>query len=133
MAQELPSRPKVLVIEDNEAVIITLQILLHRENYEVIGAQTGHEGLELARTEQPDVILLDWILPDAEGPSLLAELRQVTQAPCIMVTAQDTPAHCVKALDAGCDDFVAKPIHPPELLLRLNRLLGERPAGTEEC
>lgn len=119
-------RPRILVIDDNEAVVATLRVLLEREGYEIISGGTCREGTELAATCRPDVILLDWILPDGNGPMLLGTLKELCGAPCMMVTAQDTPEHCVLALEAGCDDFIAKPLRPEELLLRLRRLLSRK-------
>ncbi len=116
---------KVLIVDDNEAVIATLRTVLVRSDYEVVEAQDGQSCLAVAGCEQPDVILLDWLLPDFEGPDLMGKLREVSTAPCIMITAQDTVHHCVAALEAGCDDFIAKPIRPDELLLRLHRLIGK--------
>lgn len=122
MAEPAPRNLKVLVIDDNVGMVETLRIILTRKGYEVVSAHTGESGVNLASTERPDLILLDWMLPDSEGPDLLGTLKAVCNAPCIMVTAKDTAENVVRALDAGCDDFVSKPVHPEELLLRVGRV-----------
>lgn len=122
-------KARVLIVDDSAAVVATLRTLLDGCGYEVATALTGAEALEAVRVAQPDVILLDWVLPDTEGPQLLREIRTFCSARCIMITAQDSPEHCVAALDAGCDDFVPKPVRPHELLLRLERILATLPAG----
>lgn len=116
--------PKVLIIDDSDAVLATLETVLVRADYEVVVADTGAEGLARARSARPDLILLDWVLPDADGAELLQRIRTFSDVPCIMITGRDAPEHCVEALEAGFDDFIAKPIRPDELLLRLSRLLG---------
>lgn len=123
MDGEVRSGRKILIIDDNEAVVTTLRFLLEREGFEVVSGCNCREGTELAADDPPDIILLDWILPDGEGPKLISTLKELCGAPCIMITAQDTHRHCVEALEAGCDDFVSKPIRPHELLLRVKRLL----------
>ncbi|NSW56956.1 MAG: response regulator [Armatimonadetes bacterium] len=131
MAGEMRSGQKILIIDDNEAVVTTLRVLLEREGFEVVSGCTCREGMLLAAENSPDIILLDWILPDGEGPTLISTLKELCSAPCIMITAQDTHRHCVEALEAGCDDFVSKPIRPHELLLRVNRLLKIRYGDSE--
>lgn len=115
--------PKILLVEDNPSVARSLAHLLAGSGYDVVTAHDGAEGLNLARTEAIDLILLDWMLPDIEGPEFLRDARDYTQSPCIMVTAQDGPEHAVQALEAGCDDYIEKPIRPDELLLRVERVL----------
>jgi DNA-binding response OmpR family regulator len=122
MAEPAPRNLKVLVIDDNVGMVETLRIILTRKDYDVVYAHTGEAGVELALDAQPDLILLDWMLPDSEGPDLLVRLKDACNAPCIMVTAKDTAENVVRALDAGCDDFVSKPVHPEVLLLRVGRI-----------
>lgn len=124
-------KARVLIVDDSAAVVAALSTLLDRCDYEVFTALSGAEALASAHATPPDVILLDWVLPDTEGPQLLREIRTFCSARCIMITAQDTPEHCVEALDAGCDDFVPKPVRPHELLLRLERILATLPAAEE--
>lgn len=115
--------PRILLVEDNHSVSKSLAHLLIGSGYDVVTAYDGAEGLQLARDEAIDLILLDWMLPDTEGPEFLRDLRDFSASPCIMVTAQDGPEHAVQALEAGCDDYIEKPIHPEELLLRVERVL----------
>ncbi len=115
--------PRILLVEDNHSVAKSLAHLLTGSGYDVVTAYDGAEGLQLARSEAIDLILLDWMLPDTEGPEFLSDLRGFSTSPCIMVTAQDGPEHAVRALEAGCDDYIEKPIRPDELLLRVERVL----------
>jgi len=114
---------KILLVEDNPSVARSLEHLLVNAGYDVFIAHDGARGLELARAEGVDLILLDWMLPDTEGPQFVQDVRVFTQSPCIMVTAQDGPECAVQALEAGCDDFIEKPIRADELLLRVGRML----------
>jgi two-component system KDP operon response regulator KdpE len=110
--------PCVLVIDDEAQIRKFLDIGLRAEGYEVLLAATGGEGLALAATRSPDLVILDIGLPDREGHDVLAELRQWSQIPVLMLSVRDAESEKVKALDAGANDYVTKPFGIQELRAR---------------
>jgi len=115
---------RVLVIEDEFAMRHALEDLLASEGHRVIVAADGAMGLERARTERPDLILLDVMLPKVDGFSLAAELRRIgSKVPILLLTAKGGVDDRVAGLDAGADDYLAKPFNPQELLARVRALL----------
>jgi DNA-binding response OmpR family regulator len=121
---------RVLIIEDDRAMSGLLQKGLEEEQHVVSSALDGRTGLELAKTYQFDVIVLDWMLPEMDGLEVARRLRsRGNGAPILMLTARDTVSDIVKALDVGADDYLTKPFSLAEFLARL-RALGRRPAAT---
>lgn len=110
---------KVLVIEDEEAVLKFLRSSLQEAGWELLEATTARLGLDLAAKRKPDVILLDLGLPDQDGIETLKALRQWTSAPVIIISARDQEHDKIKGLDAGADDYLTKPFGIKELLARL--------------
>src|SRR5215469_1371202 len=123
--------PCVLVIDDEAQIRKFLDIGLRAEGYEVLLAANGAEGLALAATRSPDVVILDIGLPDREGHDVLMELRQWSLVPVLMLSVRDTESEKVKALDAGANDYVTKPFGIQELMARLRALLRSRPGEPE--
>jgi two-component system KDP operon response regulator KdpE len=123
--------PCVLVIDDEAQIRKFLDIGLRAEGYEVLLAATGGEGLALAATRSPDLVILDIGLPDREGHDVLAELRQWSQIPVLMLSVRDAESEKVKALDAGANDYVTKPFGIQELMARLRAMLRARPGEPE--
>ncbi|RAO75720.1 response regulator [Dyella jiangningensis] len=119
--------PCVLVIDDEAQIRKFLDIGLRAEGYEVLLAANAAEGLALAATRSPDLVVLDIGLPDREGHEVLAELRQWSQVPVLMLSVRDSETEKVKALDAGANDYVTKPFGIQELMARLRVLLRSRP------
>jgi two-component system KDP operon response regulator KdpE len=120
------SSPRVLVIDDETQIRRFLDIGLRAEGYEVLLAATGTEGLALAATGTPDLVILDIGLPDMEGHAVLAELRQWSQVPVLMLSVRDAESEKVRALDHGANDYVTKPFGIQELMARLRALLRNR-------
>lgn len=118
--------PRVLVIDDEVQIRRFLDIGLRAEGYEVLLAGTAAEGLALAVTGAPDLVILDIGLPDREGHEVLAELRQWSQLPVLMLSVRDGEGEKVRALDAGANDYVTKPFGVQELMARLRVLLRQR-------
>lgn len=118
--------PRVLVIDDEAQIRRFLDIGLRVEGYEVLQAATAADGLALAATREPDLVILDIGLPDREGHEVLAELRQWSQVPVLMLSVRNTEAEKVRALDAGANDYVTKPFGIQELMARLRALLRDR-------
>jgi two-component system, OmpR family, KDP operon response regulator KdpE len=125
------SSPRVLVIDDEAQIRRFLDIGLRAEGYEVLLAATATEGLALAATRTPDLVILDIGLPDMEGHAVLAELRQWSQVPVLMLSVRDAESEKVRALDHGANDYVTKPFGIQELMARLRVLLRNRPDEPE--
>lgn len=123
--------PCVLVIDDEAQIRKFLDIGLRAEGYEVLLAANAAEGLALAATRSPDLVVLDIGLPDREGHDVLTELRQWSQVPVLMLSVRDSENEKVKALDAGANDYVTKPFGIQELMARLRVLLRSRPGEPE--
>jgi two-component system KDP operon response regulator KdpE len=108
-----------LVIDDEVQIRRLLRVVLESENYQVLEAETGQQGLmEIAR-RRPDVILLDLGLPDMDGLVVLKRLREWSETPVLVLTVRDDEQEKVAVLDAGAEDYVTKPFSTPELLARL--------------
>ncbi|MDZ7280023.1 response regulator [Pantoea eucrina] len=113
----------ILIIEDDADAAEVLEAYLRRDNYDVKLATDGLSGLAQAERWQPDLILLDVMLPMLNGTEVLAKLRRTSDVPVIMVTAMgDTPDR-IGALRYGADDYVVKPYHPGEVVARVQAVL----------
>jgi len=124
--------PAILIIEDEENIRFSLSAGLRREGYRVLVAATAEEGLHLARTGDPDLILLDVMLPDASGLEVCRLLRRESRVPIIMVTARDHESDIIGGLEMGADDYVTKPFSLGVLLARIRaNLRREDPDGVE--
>lgn len=118
--------PRILVIDDEAQIRRFLDIGLRAEGYEVLLAANAAEGLALAAMQSPDLVILDIGLPDREGHDVLAELRQWSQVPVLMLSVRDAESEKVRALDHGANDYVTKPFGIQELMARLRALLRNR-------
>ena len=114
---------RILVIEDEERIRQFLQRGLSFEGYRVDTAADGQTGLELARENPPDLILLDLMLPGMDGIEVCRRLRAVSDLPILMLTAKETIEDRVTGLDAGADDYLVKPFAFDELMARVRALL----------
>ena len=114
---------KILIVEDDAAILKVIQRGLENEGYEVITAQEGHEGLDKIQRQSPDLIILDWMLPGIDGLEICYRIRPLNKTPILMLTARDTVDDRVQGLDAGADDYLVKPFVLDELLARVRALL----------
>jgi two-component system response regulator MprA len=114
---------RILIIEDDQAILKLLQRGLAYEGYTVDTALDGRSGLNLARDHQPDLVILDWMLPGMDGLEVCHRLRTGGEVPILMLTAKDTIEDRVQGLDAGADDYMVKPFNLDELLARVRALL----------
>ena len=118
---------KILLVEDNEMNRDMLSRRLERRGYEVIVAVDGEEGVARARTDAPDVIVMDLSLPGIDGWEATRQLKAAEETrgiPVLALTAHAMAGDREKALDAGCDDFDTKPVDLPRLVAKLEALLG---------
>jgi two-component system KDP operon response regulator KdpE len=113
------SQPLILIIEDEASLRRFLVPTLANNDYQVLTAANGTDGLAMARTHNPDIILLDLGLPDLEGGKVLQSLRQWSRKPIIIISARNQEKDKVQALDLGADDYLTKPFGAEELLARI--------------
>ncbi|CAN5722926.1 response regulator transcription factor [soil metagenome] len=116
------------MIEDEKNLADLLRGYLEREGFEVHQAFGGEVGLEVARRVEPDVVVLDWMLPGLDGMEVLRELRRFSEAYVIMLTARTEEVDRIVGLSAGADDYLTKPFSPGELVARVRAML-RRPRG----
>lgn len=119
---------RVLVVEDEENLLTLLRNYLEREGFEVHETLEGREALEVARRTEPDVVVLDWMLPGLDGMEVLRELRRFSEAYAIMLTARADEVDRIVGLSTGADDYLVKPFSPGELVARVRAML-RRPRG----
>jgi len=126
----------VLIVEDEEAIITLLDYNLRNAGYQTIVARDGEEAVDLARTMEPNAILLDWMLPLRSGLEVCRHLRrfpETSEVPIIMLTARGEEQDKLRGLDMGADDYLTKPFSPQELLARLRAVLRRaQPARLKE-
>jgi DNA-binding response OmpR family regulator len=122
-------KKRVLIVEDEEGLIEGLEHNFKFEGYDVMTARTGPEGLKLALKQQPDVVILDIMLPEKDGFTVLRELRQRHRdMPVLVLTARNFEADVLKGFDLGADDYLTKPFGVKELLARVRRLVSRGPS-----
>lgn len=124
------NKAEILIIDDEPQIRKLLQINLESNDYKVVQASTGKEGLMLSASHPPDLILLDIGLPDKSGHEILQELREWYNRPIIILSVQDNETDIVSALDNGATDYLTKPFRTGELLARI-RSAVKRSQNTE--
>lgn len=116
----------ILAIEDEDDILEVIEFNLDREGYDVLTSKNGQEGLEMVEEEDPDLVLLDLMLPDLDGIEICKQIRNNPETkgiPVIMVTAKDTESEVILGLGVGADDYVTKPFNPKELVARVKAVL----------
>lgn len=119
-------QPYILVMEDEDALATLLQYNLEKEGYDVVIASDGEEGLVQVEERQPDLVLLDWMLPKVSGIEVCRRLRgraETRNLPIIMLTARGEESDRVRGLDTGADDYLTKPFSMVELIARIRAVL----------
>ncbi|MEM6537142.1 MAG: phosphate regulon transcriptional regulator PhoB [Pseudomonadota bacterium] len=126
------ARTKVLVVEDEESIVTLLEYNFRRENFQVIVANDGEDALLKVEETQPDIVILDWMLPKMSGVEVCRQLRSneaTGNIPVIMLTARSEENDRIRGLDIGADDYLTKPFSPAELIARMRAVLRRiRPA-----
>ena len=119
--------PKILLVEDNEMNLDMLSRRLERRNFEILIAMDGAQGVELARSQTPDLILMDMSLPIMDGWEATRRIKadtKVSHIPIIALTAHAIAGDRERCLAAGCDEYESKPIKFPRLLAKIEQMLG---------
>ena len=113
----------ILLIEDEPHIVLGLRDALEFEGFRVVAAARGREGVTLARSETPDAIILDLMLPDMNGYAICEEIRRLDGVvPIIMLTARSQESDKIRGLDAGADDYITKPFSVNELIARMRAI-----------
>lgn len=117
---------KVLVVDDEKPISDIIKFNLTKEGYDVVTAADGQEALDMYNDENPDLVLLDQMLPEVDGIEVLRQIRSKSNVPVIMVTAKDSEIDKVLGLEMGADDYVTKPFSNRELVARVKANLRSR-------
>lgn len=117
------TKPKVLVIDDEENVCELITLYFEKSGYEIMCTPDGMEGIEAVRSQKPDLVILDLMLPALDGLDVCKEIRKFSNIPLIMLTARVDEVDRVLGLEIGADDYVTKPFSPRELLARVKAVL----------
>ncbi|MBC1944919.1 response regulator transcription factor [Listeria booriae] len=120
---------KILVVDDESSIVTLLQFNIEKAGFDVVTAEDGRMGYELALTEKPDLIVLDLMLPEMDGIEVCKQLRQdKVETPILMLTAKDDELDKIIGLELGADDYLTKPFSPREVVARIKAIL-RRSAG----
>ena len=122
----------ILVVDDQSSVRQLLKDYLSEQGFHVLTATDGQNAIYIARHEQPDLILLDIMMPKMDGYQFLRQYRQERQTPIIIITAREEETDAVLGLDLGADDYIIKPFRMRELLARINAVLRRTDTPTEK-
>ncbi len=125
-------KPRVLICDDNPALLKSLTGYFEAEDMQVVCADTGEKALELLRDGQIDLLILDVMLPGMSGTKVCLEVRKTSEVPILMLSAKAEEIDRIVGLEVGADDYVAKPFSPREVVIRSRKLLDRRagaPAG----
>jgi CheY-like chemotaxis protein len=120
------AKAKILIMEDDDDTLEMVRFLLTRSGYEVITARDGRHGLEVARQQLPDLILLDLAMPELDGWSVAQELKTdpaMRNIPIVALTAYTLSSDRRRALNAGCDGFIPKPMNVAEFVPKIEKYL----------
>jgi DNA-binding response OmpR family regulator len=125
-------KTRVLVVDDEESILEFVTMGLNYEGFETMTATGGSDALELFRTQAPDLVVLDWMLPDKDGITVCKDLRAISNVPIIMLTAKGELEDKVLGLNSGADDYLPKPFKFQELLARVRALLRRSGASSAQ-
>jgi len=112
----------ILVVDDEPRIIKFLKLRLEASGYEVLTAGNGLEALEQLQSEEPELLVLDLVMPDMDGFETLKQVRSMSSIPVIILSARETSIDKIKGLEMGADDYLAKPFSPDELLARIEAI-----------
>ena len=132
MPEESRKLVRVLVVEDDQTLSGVIRYNLSKEGYSVLSAADGVQALEVARSEKPDIILLDLMLPKLDGLEVCRILRKESNVPILMLTARSEEVDRVVGLELGADDYMVKPFGVRELMARVRAMLRRRQMAKQE-
>jgi DNA-binding response OmpR family regulator len=130
--REHRARLRALVVDDERPLVTIVSSYLEREGFDVLAAHDGEQAVELARTEHPDVIVLDLMLPGIDGLEACRRIRSFSDAYVLMLTAKAEEADKIAGLSTGADDYLTKPFSPGELAARVRAMLRRPRTGRVE-
>jgi len=116
----------VLMIDDDPDVAVTLRTLLRGQDFEIQAVFEGESGVTMCRETSPDIVILDLLMPEMDGWEVCEQIRSFTDVPILILSALGSPGSVAKALDAGADDYLIKPVHASLLASRLRTLVRRR-------
>ncbi len=125
-------KKKILVVDDHKTVGLLMEAVLNLQGYQVLNARSGLRGLELVRTEQPELIFLDIMMPEMDGYQVCRALKadpDTRDIPVVFLTARGRQGDADRGREAGCDGYLTKPIKTMEVLEVLRLFLGEQVSG----
>jgi DNA-binding response OmpR family regulator len=121
------TRKKILLVDDSATILMMERMILNKNQYDLVTATNGEEAIAKARTERPDVILMDVVMPKMNGFDACRAIRadeEIRATPIIMVTTRGEGMNVEAGFQSGCNDYVTKPINSAELLTKLRNVLG---------
>jgi DNA-binding response OmpR family regulator len=130
-----PMKRKILVVDDTRNVLVLLSDFLESQDFEVLTASDGRQALEVVEASNPDMILLDIMMPNMDGYQFISHLRRTSSIPVIMITAKQQEADVVRGFELGADDYIIKPFRMRELLMRMRAVLRRAAPkeGSDPC
>ncbi|MCL5773464.1 MAG: response regulator transcription factor [Firmicutes bacterium] len=117
------SLKKILIVDDEKKIIEVVKAYLEKEGFKILTANDGRNGLDLAKKESPDLLILDLMLPDMSGEEVCSEIRKESSLPILMLTAKSSEEHRVEGFALGADDYLVKPFSPKELVARVKAII----------
>lgn len=126
------AKNRILLIDDDENICKVVKLYLEKEGLEILVANEGQEGLGLFAAENPDLVLLDIMMPGMDGIEVIKRIRKTSNVPVIMLTAKSDTFDKVLALELGADDYIVKPFEPKELIARIKAVIRRSEAAQDE-
>lgn len=127
--EEQEPRPRVLIVDDDPDMVTLLKLTLRSSGFDVTGAYSAEQAVEKCSQFNPDIILLDLMMPHVDGWVTFRRLRKLTEAPVVIVSARGEKSDIVQGLNTGADDYVSKPFYPPEIVSRVHAVLRRAKTG----
>ncbi len=123
---------EVLLVDDDPDLAIMLRTLLRGQDYQIQAVFSGEEGIEACKDSPPDVVMLDLLMPEMDGWEVCRRIREFSDVPILILSALGAPGSVARALDAGADDYLIKPVHASLLASRLRTLVRRRALGEQK-
>ena len=121
--ETLRRNKKVLIVDDDPDTVELIKRILRLSDFDVVSARNWLDAISIVEKIQPDIVLLDLMMPEVDGRATLKKLRDITQSPVIVVSAMNSKDNIVDLLNLGSDDYITKPFHRDELIARIHAVL----------